>query len=291
MHFACVLALWAGRVTGLSAKVRQSPWELAQMWDKQTLASFSVPQLDAFSVILQGECPLLSRAVRCRQRRRPGLARLRRLESSYLDEEAFLAKRQAVAMMRHVWKNYEQHAFGKDELRPVSGNGTDNWGGIGQTLVDALDTLWLMGFMEEFDRAAVWVESSLSFSKDLNVNLFETSIRHLGGLLAAFALSGRAGLLAKARDLGDRLIKAFPGAAPEGESKMSIGALDSEFRKLLNQVGLPTDALDSALGTAEAEAKPAPISSLPSSDINLGTGAGAALRLFCCSLANLEPEV
>ena len=50
------------------------------MWDKQTcadlsilgdaglrlrrLASFSVPQLDAFSVILQGECPLLSRAVR-----------------------------------------------------------------------------------------------------------------------------------------------------------------------------------------------------------------------------------
>ncbi|CAJ1447919.1 unnamed protein product [Effrenium voratum] len=163
MHFACVLALWAGRVTGLSAKVRQSPWELAQMWDKQTLASFSVPQLDAFSVILQGECPLLSRAVRCRQRRRPGLARLRRLESSYLDEEAFLAKRQAVAMMRHVWKNYEQHAFGKDELRPVSGNGTDNWGGIGQTLVDALDTLWLMGFMEEL------ADASLGFRFGLNM--------------------------------------------------------------------------------------------------------------------------
>ena len=81
-------------------------------------------------------------------------------------------------MMRHVWKNYEQHAFGKDELRlapahscassavfgrPVSGNGTDNWGGIGQTLVDALDTLWLMGFMEEL------ADASLGFRFGLNM--------------------------------------------------------------------------------------------------------------------------
>jgi hypothetical protein len=30
----------------------------------------------------------------------------------------------------------------------VSGIGRNNWGGIGQTLVDALDTLWLMDFKE-----------------------------------------------------------------------------------------------------------------------------------------------
>lgn len=34
-------------------------------------------------------------------------------------------------------------------VRPVSGIGANNWGGIGQTLVDALDTLWLMDFKEE----------------------------------------------------------------------------------------------------------------------------------------------
>ncbi|CAE7257625.1 MNS1 [Symbiodinium natans] len=66
----------------------------------------------------------------------------------YLAEEAFLARRQALSMMRHVWRNYETHAFARDELRPVSGKGQDSWGGIGQTLVDALDTLWLMGFRE-----------------------------------------------------------------------------------------------------------------------------------------------
>ena len=46
-----------------------------------------------------------------------------------------------------------------------------------------------------------------------------------------------------------------PFTASQGESKMSIGALDSEFRKLLNQVGLPTDALDSALGSLDVKGK------------------------------------
>jgi len=36
------------------------------------------------------------------------------------------------------------------KARPVSGVGANSWGGIGQTLVDALDTLWLMDFKEDF---------------------------------------------------------------------------------------------------------------------------------------------
>lgn len=39
---------------------------------------------------------------------------------------------------------------GKDELKPLSKRGQDNWGGMGVTLVDSLDTLWLMGMTEEF---------------------------------------------------------------------------------------------------------------------------------------------
>merc|ERR1719247_62651 len=105
-------------------------------------------------------------------------------------------------MMRHIWTNYERLAFGKDELRPVTGVGVDSWGGLGQTMVDALDTLWLMGFKDEFDRVADWTENNLTFAGDGNVNTFETSIRQLGGLVAAYALSGRQALLDKAIDLG-----------------------------------------------------------------------------------------
>lgn len=42
-----------------------------------------------------------------------------------------------------------------------------------------------------------------------NVNVFETTIRVLGGLLAAYHLSAEEVLLAKATDLGLRLAKAF----------------------------------------------------------------------------------
>ena len=42
-----------------------------------------------------------------------------------------------------------------------------------------------------------------------NVNVFETTIRVLGGLLAAYHLSEEEGLLRKAEDLGRRLAKAF----------------------------------------------------------------------------------
>ncbi|CAK9068469.1 2-alpha-mannosidase (ER alpha-1 [Durusdinium trenchii] len=277
-----VLGVFFSRVGGV---LRPSPVDLAQIWDAQTLVSFSVSQLDAFGAISSGDCPYLSRAIRCGSRGPKALRERKRslvwrLIESYLAEEAFLARRQAVSMMRHVWSNYELRAFGKDELRPVSGTGANNWGGIGQTLVDALDTLWLMDFKEEFHRAALWVEQSLSFSKDLNVNLFETSIRHLGGLLSAFALSGRRGLLSKAKDLGNRLIKAFPvdangrkanimsGAKSMGVDAKSIGA---KFQKLLNQAGLPSEVVDSVLGKGallSEQMQP----SLPSSDINLGSG-------------------
>ena len=43
-------------------------------------------------------------------------------------------------MLRHVWSNYERHAFGKDQLKPVTGRGVDSWGGVAQTRVDSLDT-------------------------------------------------------------------------------------------------------------------------------------------------------
>ena len=105
--------------------------------------------------------------------------------------------------MRHAWSGYRTYAWGRDELKPQSKVGADPWGGIGCTLVDALDTLWLMGLRSEFEEAARWAKEKLTFAHAGTVSTFETTIRELGGLLAAHDLSGDAGLLARAR--GDRL--------------------------------------------------------------------------------------
>lgn len=45
------------------------------------------------------------------------------------------------------------------------------------TLVDSLDTLWLMGMQDEFNRATNWVEEKLRFDKDQDVSVFEITIR------------------------------------------------------------------------------------------------------------------
>ena len=105
---------------------------------------------------------------------------------------------------------YSARAFGHDELKPASGGWDDNWGGVGMTLVDSLDTLWLLGLRAEFDEAAEWAIRNLTLRADAHVSVFEYNIRLLGGLLSAYELSGTEGLLGKAREVGDLLRLAFP---------------------------------------------------------------------------------
>ncbi|KAJ9051018.1 mannosyl-oligosaccharide alpha-1,2-mannosidase [Entomophthora muscae] len=66
-----------------------------------------------------------------------------------------------------------------------------------------------MGLEDEYNRAKVWIESSLDFNQHGNVNVFETTIRVLGGLLSSYHLKKDAILLEKAVQLGDRLAKGF----------------------------------------------------------------------------------
>ncbi|KAF0693877.1 Aste57867_15219 [Aphanomyces stellatus] len=79
------------------------------------------------------------------------------------------------------------------------------------TLVDSLDTLYLLGMMDEFNEAADWAEANMMAKHQLQgyVSAFETTIRALGGYLAAYQLSGRPGFLALADDLGTRLSRPF----------------------------------------------------------------------------------
>ncbi|KAF0023843.1 hypothetical protein F2P81_024473 [Scophthalmus maximus] len=61
----------------------------------------------------------------------------------------------------------------------------------GATIVDALDTLYIMEMFEEFDVATDWVEKNLDFNVNAEVSVFEVNIRFVGGLLSAYYLSGK----------------------------------------------------------------------------------------------------
>lgn len=108
------------------------------------------------------------------------------------------------------WSAYTKQAWLWDELEPVSGGGKNTFGGWGATLVDSLDTLWIMGLFDEFrDAAKAAAQLDWSNTTDKSANLFETTIRHLGGLLSAYDLSGTPALLEKAKELGDMLYMGF----------------------------------------------------------------------------------
>ena len=90
-----------------------------------------------------------------------------------------------VEAFKHAWKGYKDHAWGFDELKPLS-KGHSTWFDLGLTLVDSLDTMWLMGLTEEFQEARDWVANKLVIEQNRDVNLFETTIRVLGGLLTTY---------------------------------------------------------------------------------------------------------
>ncbi|XP_020037496.1 endoplasmic reticulum mannosyl-oligosaccharide 1,2-alpha-mannosidase isoform X3 [Castor canadensis] len=97
----------------------------------------------------------------------------------------------------HAWKGYRKFAWGHDELKPVS-KSFNEWFGLGLTLIDALDTMWILGLKQEFQEARTWVSQKLNFKKNVDVNLFESTIRILGGLLSTYHLSGDSLFLRKA---------------------------------------------------------------------------------------------
>jgi mannosyl-oligosaccharide alpha-1,2-mannosidase len=93
-----------------------------------------------------------------------------------------------VEAFRYAWKAYKKDAWGMDELKPLSHTGS-TWFDLGLTLIDSLDTMWLMGLTDEFNEARDWVANTMVIAKDRDVNVFETTIRILGGLLSAYHLS------------------------------------------------------------------------------------------------------
>jgi len=120
--------------------------------------------------------------------------------------------------MRWAWSQYRDRAFGKDQIKPLSG-GFESFPlknhHLGLTIVEALDTLWVMGLDAEFAEGVEWIRANLDFDVDGELSVFESAIRLVGGLLSGWHASGEAALLAKARDLADRLLPSF-AASPIG---------------------------------------------------------------------------
>ncbi|KAJ5570531.1 Glycoside hydrolase family 47 [Penicillium hispanicum] len=159
------------------------------------------------------------------------------------------------AEFRRAWNGYIKGAMGHDELKPLSGRYGDPFNGWGATLVDALDTLWIMDLKQEFSEAVDAVQKiDFTTSARDTIPVFETAIRYLGGLLGAYDVSGQRypALLEKAQELAEILIGAFdtpnrmpvlyyrwapervnrPHRASKGASLAEIGSLSLEFTRL-----------------------------------------------------------
>ncbi|XP_068592064.1 mannosyl-oligosaccharide 1,2-alpha-mannosidase IA isoform X2 [Cebidichthys violaceus] len=131
-------------------------------------------------------------------------------------------------MMKFSWDNYKRYAWGKNELRPLTRNGHigNMFGGLrGASIIDSLDTLYIMGLMEEYNDAKEWVQTSLDLNSNGEASLFEVNIRYVGGLLAAYYLTGEELYKSKVMELGEKLLPAFntPTGIPRGVINLGSG--------------------------------------------------------------------
>jgi len=166
-------------------------------------------------------------------------------------------QRAVVAAFQHAWQGYRTYAWGKDHLKPISKT-HQTWFNLGLTLIDSLDTMLVMNLKEEFTEAKNWVTDNLNFNINKDVNLFETTIRVLGGLLSTYHLSKDRVFLDKAIDLADRLLASFDtpsgipysdvnlktrtGHAPKwspDSSTSEVTTIQLEFRDLSRATGNP----------------------------------------------------
>eukprot|EP00039_Didymoeca_costata_P019723 m.338677 g.338677 ORF g.338677 m.338677 type:complete len:734 (-) comp18502_c0_seq1:111-2312(-) len=147
-----------------------------------------------------------------------------------MSDSDLISKRDFVKnMMKVAWSGYRKNAFGDNELMPKAkrGHSAGIFGSskMGATVVDALDTLYIMGMKEELAEAREWVATRLDFNVGASVSVFEVTIRFVGGLLSAYAMTGDDVYKQKAFDLAERLLPAFntPTGVPLAQINLKTG--------------------------------------------------------------------
>ncbi|XP_055371489.1 mannosyl-oligosaccharide alpha-1,2-mannosidase IA isoform X2 [Condylostylus longicornis] len=117
-------------------------------------------------------------------------------------------------MMKHAWDNYKLYAWGKNELRPLSQRAHSGsiFGSheLGATIIDGLDTLFIMGMNNEYEEGKDWIARKFSLDNiTAELSIFETNIRFIGGLLTLYAFTGDQMYKEKAQHVADKLLPAF----------------------------------------------------------------------------------
>lgn len=129
---------------------------------------------------------------------------------------------------RHSFEGYVAHAWGYDELLPVSGAGVDNFFGPsgfrGLTVLDSIDTLAVMGLDDLLVKATEWVRE---FGRDgfagvKEVGVFESVIRLLGGLIGAWEVTHEDLFLERAEQIGNLLVRCFLDASQPPLSRLNV---------------------------------------------------------------------
>ncbi|SPQ24982.1 1e0c92f0-18f9-4063-9942-e8fc95ac141f [Thermothielavioides terrestris] len=187
--------------------------------------------------------------------RPPRGAALPRIQARFGKEPAKVRKKRedrrksVLRLARRSWDSYRIYAWKKDALQPLSRAGKDQFSGWAATLVDSLDTLWIMGLRDEFDEAVAAVaEIDFGSCTSHRVNIFETNIRYLGGLLSAYDLSGRKVLLQKAVELGDLIYSGFDTA-----NRMPVDNIDFAAAKAGSGLVVEDTVVSASPGTLTLE--------------------------------------
>jgi hypothetical protein len=147
--------------------------------------------------------------------------------------KASYAKNQIKKEFKFAWDNYKKYAWGHDELLPLTKSYRDWYGEpLAITIIDSLDSLYLMGFKDEFESALKWVIKNVSFDKNIKVQAFEITIRLLGGLISAYQISGNEKLLFMAEDLAERMLPIFN--SPTGMPYRYVNLRTGEVEDYIN---------------------------------------------------------
>ncbi|XKL61291.1 hypothetical protein PGB90_008348 [Kerria lacca] len=162
--------------------------------------------------------------------------------NQYSRDDLYRYREEVRQMFNHAYSGYLEHAYPYDELRPLTCDGIDTWGSYSLTLIDALDTLIIMGNYTEFQRVVNIITDTINFDINMNVSVFETNIRVIGGLLSAHILSHKAGILLEpgwpcngpllrlAENVANKLLPAFdtPTGMPYGTVNLKKGVPPGE---------------------------------------------------------------
>ncbi|VDM30319.1 unnamed protein product [Hydatigera taeniaeformis] len=158
-------------------------------------------------------------------------------KAAHDDPDAAEKREKIKEMTRHAWSNYVKYAWGHNELKPLSKtfHDTDILGRVplGATIVDSIDTLYIMGLEEEYKQAAKWIRDKLDFSNAVSgtrlfldlpfersllnsgcfhpteISVFEITIRFIGGLLSIYSMTKDRVFLDRAVSILDSLLPAF----------------------------------------------------------------------------------